>query len=60
MKNPEPSREEKIKKQKEFQKRLSEMFAQTGIPEIKDEIKDDNKTDVYTISFHNTNKEKNK
>jgi molecular chaperone GrpE (heat shock protein) len=62
MKNqdPKPSREELIKKHEEFQKKLSEMFARTGITEIKDEIKDENKSNHYTISFQNNSKEKDK
>lgn len=56
MKNQEPNREEKIKQHKEFQKKLSEMFARIGITEIKDE----NKTNDYTILFQNNNKVKDK
>lgn len=60
MKNPEPNkdREERIKEHKEFQKKLSEMFARTGIQEIKNETIDN----TYTISFQNNNinKEKDK
>jgi hypothetical protein len=54
----EQSREERIKKHQEFQKKISEMFARTGIQEIKNETIDNS----YTISFqnNNTNKEKDK
>jgi len=60
MKNPEPNKdkEERIKEHKKFQKKLSEMFARTGIQEIKNETIDN----TYTISFQNNNinKEKDK
>jgi hypothetical protein len=54
----EQSREERIKEHQEFQKKISEMFARTGIQEIKNETIDNS----YTISFqnNNTNKEKDK
>lgn len=44
------SREEKLKKHAEFQKKLSKMFEDTGIKEVP---KEEASEDQYTISFSN-------